>query len=615
MKRLIIKYLLALAAFLVVFTLMRPVFMLVYSRFYTDVPAGDIFSAVLHGFPMDLSISAYLSAVPALLLIAASAFGPRRWIRVVEKVYYIIAAVLVAGIFIIDLVLYGYWGYRLDTTPFVYFASSPSIALASASAGQAVGGVAGLLVVAAICYAVFYFVAIRYRYPAAASVGQRVRRSVLAVLLAGLLVLPMRGSLTVATMNLSRAYFSDNMRLNHAAVNPAFSLLYSLSLPDRYGEQFRFFSTAGEAQALVDALNASQPLGDPLQLVDVERPDIYLIVLESFSSHLMPSLGGDSVAMRLDSIARDGVLFTNVYASSFRTDRGLAAVLSAVPAQPTESVLKHVTKAEHLPSIAGELSKAGYACSYYYGGDRTFSNILAYLRASGFTKIIQDKDFPISQRISKWGAPDGEMLKRALADIKAEDAAGRTAPRFAVLQTLSSHEPFDVPYDNPRFPEGPLRAFAYTDSCVGAFVDSLRQSPRWDNSLVVLVPDHYGCWPQDIAEMNERHRIPMVLAGGALSDPEKRVSRINRIASQTDLAATLLGQLGLPADAFPFSRNAADTTDIGYAFFSERDAARLLTPEGEATLTVVADQIDGDPGLAEQCKAYLQRLYDYIDSL
>lgn len=314
--------------------------------------------------------------------------------------------------------------------------------------------------------------------------------------------------------------------------------------------------------------------------------------------------------MRLDSIARDGVLFDNFYASSFRTDRGLAAILSAVPAQPTESVLKHVTKAERLPSIAGVLADNGYDCSYYYGGDRTFSNILAYLRASGFTKVIQDKDFPLAQRVSKWGAPDGVMMDRCLADLRAEDAAGRVKPRFTVVQTLSSHEPFDVPYENPRFPEGPVRAFAYTDSCLGAFVDSLRAGVNWNSSLVVIVPDHYGCWPKDIPEMDDRHKIPLVLTGGALRE---RGLRISRLAAQPDIAATLLGQLGISAEDFPFSRNAADTTAGGYAFFSERDAVRLKTPDATATLTVETEEMRGDRSLGDRCKAYLQVLFDYID--
>ena len=71
-----------------------------------------------------------------------------------------------------------------------------------------------------------------------------------------------------------------------------------------------------------------------------------MIIAESFSAHLMPSLGGEPIAVRLDSIAQSGMLFTNFYASSFRTDRGIPAILSGFPAQPNTSLMKYVEKAE-----------------------------------------------------------------------------------------------------------------------------------------------------------------------------------------------------------------------------------------------------------------------------
>ena len=41
-----------------------------------------------------------------------------------------------------------------------------------------------------------------------------------------------------------------------------------------------------------------------------------------------------------------------------------------------------------------------------------------------------------------------------------------------------------------RIDEPFLNSVAYTDSCLGAFVDTLRNSPRWDNLLLVFVADH-----------------------------------------------------------------------------------------------------------------------------
>ena len=167
--------------------------------------------------------------------------------------------------------------------------------------------------------------------------------------------------------------------------------------------------------------------------------------MESFSSKLMKSLGGEpNVAVNLDTLAQEGVLFTNFYANSFRTDRGVVAVLSGYPAQPTTSLMKYPHKIQSVPSIAGSLKKAGYRTKYYYGGDADFTNMRSYVITSGFDELISDVDFPVSERLSKWGVHDHLVFKRLLQDLNAESTASSKLagaakrPFFKVVQTSSS---------------------------------------------------------------------------------------------------------------------------------------------------------------------------------
>ena len=91
----------------------------------------------------------------------------------------------------------------------------------------------------------------------------------------------------------------------------------------------------------------------------------------------------------------------------------------------------------------------------------------------------------------------------------------------------------------------------YLDQCLGDFIQRFRQTKVWDNTLVILLPDH-GIPYKDI---DERHplmnHIPMIWIGGAV----KEARRIEQVCNQTDLPATLLGQLGLNHDDFTFSRD------------------------------------------------------------
>ncbi|MDE7102685.1 MAG: LTA synthase family protein, partial [Bacteroidales bacterium] len=446
------------------------------------------------------------------------------------------------------------------------------------------------------------------------------------LVLTGALFIPIRGGFTVASMNTGHVYFSTDQRLNHAAINPAFSLMESLSKQKNFAAQYRFMAPDEAARrmrglidpAVVEAQAAGQapaqaPADTLWALSAAPRPDILLIILESFSAHLMGSLGGEPVAVHLDSLAAEGVLFTNFYANGTRTDKGLVAILSGYPAQPTTSIMKYPHKSQSLPGLARSLGQAGYEAHYYYGGDVNFTNMQSYLRSSGFSEIISDVDFPLNQQLSKWGVPDQWVFRRLLDDLTAEATAeARTsgrAPRFRVLQTSSSHEPFDVPYhrfDNPR-----VNAFAYTDSCVGDFIRRFRALPQWDNTLVVLVPDHQGAYP-DLDNLSvERYHIPLILTGGVVRAPR----RVDIYGSQQDLAATLLSQLGLPHDAYTFSKDLMNPEAPHFAFFTCQDAFGFVTPANRLIYDCQAERTAVDEGTARgenllPGQAYLQSLYD-----
>ena len=106
-----------------------------------------------------------------------------------------------------------------------------------------------------------------------------------------------------------------------------------------------FSGLTDPAVPMRDGISADSLLQAPdslHSLFTTKRPDVLFIIMESFSSWLMTTLGGEpGVAVQLDSLAQEGVLFTNFYANSFRTDRGLVAILSGYPAQPTTSIMKY----------------------------------------------------------------------------------------------------------------------------------------------------------------------------------------------------------------------------------------------------------------------------------
>lgn len=599
--------------FLFFAVLQKPIFLALCDDGAPVAPA-EWLDVAINGLAMDCTVAAYLSALPGLMLTAAAAFGPGRWLRPAMTALLAFESFIVAATLTLNLGLYSYWKFPLDTTPLFYFSSSPASAMASVTATDIVGAVVVMAV-----YGGALFLSLRSAACRPASRQRSLRGAGVLLLLTALLFIPIRGGVTVSTMNLSRSYFSSRQMLNHAAVNPLFSLLYSATHQSDFGGEFRYFDSDAEVLSILRPVEIAADTPS-VRLLDTQRPDIYLVILESFSSHLFPSLGGEAVATRIDSIASRSVMFTNLFASSFRTDRAIPAIISGFPGQPTTSVMKFASKVENLPSIPASLSDAGWKTAYYYGGDANFTNMLAYLVSCRFQKIVSDKDFPLSERTGKWGAHDHLVFRRALHDAASADPADPT-PLFSVIQTSSSHEPFEVPFRSSH-DSRQKNAFAYTDSCVADFIDSLAVLPRARRTLVILIPDHYGAWPRNLTDEIENHRIPMIMTGGALGG---RTMRVDTIAAQTDLAATLMAQLGIDSAPFSFSHDIFNPISEKSAFFSSRTFATYADSSGFSTINIdtgdISDTDSGEPsadtatGRHRRLKATLQKLYQTLDSL
>ena len=607
MKRCLVALLQLYVYWLVVFVIQKPLFMAWYAGMYRERGLLDWLSVAWHGLPLDFSLAGYLTTVPALLMIGRT-WLHHRYVGVLMRVWLALSSALVVLAFLVNLGLYEYWGFPLDSTPLFYFLSSPKDAFASVSAWYVV-----FAAVAWVALSTLVYLGARWALGKDWNHGissHRIVTTLVLLLALGVLIIPIRGGVTVSTMNTGKAYYSDDQRLNHAAVNPLFSVMESLSHQEDFGSQYRFMEPT-KANKLFAELSGKGK-GNTIKLLNTDHPDIYILILESFSSKLMASLGGEKdVAVNLDKLGQEGVLFTHFYANSFRTDRGLVSILSGFPAQPTTSLMKYPRKTAHLPSIASELRKVGYGTKYYYGGDADFTNMRSYLVSQGFNDIVSDVDFPVSDRLSKWGVPDHLVFARLLEDLHGKPSS---KPMLRVVQTSSSHEPFDVPYQ--RLSDERLNAFAYTDDCVGRFVDSLRHTANWSKSLVIIVPDHLGCYPRDISNLvPERYEIPLIMVGGAIAEPR----RVEVIGSQHDLAATLLAQLGVDHSQFIFSKNMLDETSPHFAFFTVPDAFGFVTTENRIIFDNKAQRVVWDDGgknvNLEKGKAYLQKLYDQINEL
>lgn len=594
--------------FILVFALQKPVFMLYNHASGGGLSISDYLQVMVHGLQLDATVAGYLTVTP-LLLTLLSVWIPGRYITFILKGYFFIVACIISLIFVVDIALYPYWGFRLDATPLFYL-QSPSDALASAPTSTLI---LQTLVFVVYTYGIFWALK-RFVLPLMPEqyVKKMFSNSVQLVLLGGILFIPIRGGVTTSTANVGMVYFSKNQFLNHSAINPCFSFLASLSKQQDFAAQYNYFSESQRSKIFKKLTN--QPQGDSIpELLTTKNPNIILILMESFSANAIEVLGGEAgVTPNINRLSKEGILFSNMYANSFRTDRGIVAVLNGYLAQPTTSIMKYPAKSQTLPSIAKSLQKKGYTSDMLYGGDINFTNMQSYFFSSGYSKVTADRDFPLKSRLSKWGANDDITFAHLYQSMTDNS---RKEPFFSTFLTLSSHEPFEVPYNRLKDPY--LNSVAFTDSCLGDFIDKLKKLPLWNNTLIVLVSDHGFRYPASVKEHDpKRYHIPMLWLGGAIKEP--RV--IANYGNQTDLAATLLYQLDLPHKEFTFSNNMVDSLQPAYAFYSYNNGFGFIDTTGvsvydcESEKPLIIKPEAGNEIRLNNGKALLQTLYDDLGS-
>lgn len=591
---------------LVVFIIEKPLFMIYAGGLHNEYSFKDYLSVIYHGFPVDVTMTGYLILLPFLLIII-SIWWPGIPYRQIMRAYKALTALLIALVFTGDAAVYPYWGFKLDTSIFFYL-KTPKEAFASVSLGTALLGFLTVGIFTYLLIKLFGFMA-RNTFPV---VHKRISATILMIVLLVPLFISIRGGVQESTMNIGRAYFSTDQFLNHSAVNPFFSLLISVGKSDDYASMNEYFDEDVRAE-LFDGLYEK---GDSatIKLLNTTRPNILLIITEGFGGDLIESLGGQkNVTPRLDSLAKEGIFFRNCYAGSYRTDRGVVCIINGHPGLPSVSLMKLPVKNKTLPSLPRKFAERGYKTDFIYGGDINFTNMQSYLWSNGYQKITSDVNFTAAERnTGAWGVTDKIMFNHLYKTLKnRKDSLWHTA-----LLTLSSHEPFEVPYN--RLEDKICNSFAYTDSCIGALVDSLKQTPIWDNLLIVLVPDHGFCYPQEgNRHLPHAYRIPIIWVGGAVSHHQV----VNDYISQSDLAATLLAQMNIDHSDFLFSRNVL-SSDYKYpfAFYTFNnglcfiDSTGISLYDNDSNQPIMEKGEEGSESRLNKGKSILQTLMDDLGS-
>ncbi|TCK84775.1 LTA synthase family protein [Albibacterium bauzanense] len=601
-----------------IFFLERLIFIGYFYAKIFPISLKEFILTFLFGLRMDASMAAYICALPLLLFIFKWLIPSLKISAKVLRVYSLFLLVTCCLLSAINLNIYQEWGTKLPYRAISTFLEYPYQAFISSYSSP--------FVLPALLMLIVFFAG---RYLLNKAIKQPIQlhgtkwfvKIPVSILLIGILFLFIRSGWQTTPLNPSMAYFSTKPILNHAAVNTEWNLLSDF-LHGKGSDKnpYNYMEESLAQEEILPYIN-KESLSNPVKILNQPKPNVVLIILESFTSDLIESLGGEpGIAPGFEKLIQDGVLFTNIYSASDRTDKGIIASMSAFPSQATQSIIKNVNKLEHLPGIGQEFLENGYSTSFVHGGESEFYNFKSYMLSHGVQKVIDQYDFPLKDVQSKWGAFDHLAFQKQIEYLNQSPQ-----PFFSTILTLSNHEPFDLPGPPKYGSDSQANLFRstafYTDSALYNYINRAKQTDWYKNTLFVIIADHGHRLPLDKWDSfhPNRYRIPFLLYGDVIKE-EFRGQKIDKIGNQTDLVSTLLHQLNISPKPYFWSKDLLDPNTPPFAFFSYDNGFGVITPEQSLTFDNVGKEViylkdknvqdSVNQNLQTIGQAYLQEVYN-----
>lgn len=280
--------------------------------------------------------------------------------------------------------------------------------------------------------------------------------------------------------------------------------------------------------------------------------NVVFILMESVVAKASGRYGAEpSYLPHFDRLAGQSLWARYFYANGSQTARAeMACLCSYYPNFAGGPIYVNHEDADLrcLPQI---LRSSGYRTLWFSGFQRSHYNKAGFLSRHGIEQIYDIADMPPEANTIGWGVADEDTFDFAMNKLD------QTAqPFFAEIMTLSNHFPFNHPYPtNPDVPQGSfdplyqnyMKGIYYTDYAVGRFIEQAREKPWFERTIFIVVGDH-GIWhfpkTQKLSEAQKQEiyfRMPFLIYAPGIVAPR----RIDRVASQVDLAPTVLDILGI----------------------------------------------------------------------
>lgn len=288
------------------------------------------------------------------------------------------------------------------------------------------------------------------------------------------------------------------------------------------------------------------------------KKNLVFFLMESWSAEpLLYQSPNFDVMGRMASTMDQACHFSNFDSATSGTHPALEAILFSTPITPlTLGDAGRKPIAWSIPLVAHQ---AGYQTLFVTSGRAGWRDINRVFKSQGFDEVVDAntlKELYPEADLGIWGVWDSyifKYLKKRLAEQHADK------PIFVFVLSSTNHPPYDLPTDYIRVPrdmalwrgetnsdtlQPNLDSYRYATNLLGGFVQDVKNSPQYDNTILAATGDHnvrsFGVY----ATAQRRylmHQVPFVIWGKDLSCG----SQLALPASHRDMFSTLLPLVGI----------------------------------------------------------------------
>lgn len=306
--------------------------------------------------------------------------------------------------------------------------------------------------------------------------------------------------------------------------------------------------------------------------------NVIYIHLESFQNFLLNyKLNGQEVTPFLNSFTKDAntLYFDNFFhqTGQGKTSDAEFMLENSMFGLPQGSVFtnKANNTYQSAPAILGQ---QGYTSAVFHGNYKTFWNRDEIYKSFGFNKFFDASYYDMNEKdVVNYGLKDKPFFNESIPLLQT-----LKQPFYTKFITLSNHFPY--PIDKAEATIEPAKTgdssvdtyfqtARYLDESVKGFIDYLKQSGLYDNSIIVMYGDHYGISDNHSAAMSQ------IMGKEMNSFENAQLQRVPLIIRVPGMEGGVQHQYGGEIDVLPTLLHLLGTDTKNYVQFG----SDLLSPD------------------------------------